>query len=75
MLPVVAFDSANGVKNLLKNNGGILIQDRDKEEMSKEIIKLLKDEKYSDKVRKNGHEMCKQYLSKNVKNMWFELLK
>lgn len=41
-LPCIAFDSSDGARELLKNNVGILVKDRDKEKMATEIIKELK---------------------------------
>ena len=73
-LPCIAFDSSDGAKELLKNNVGILIKDRNKEEMAKEIIKLLKskgENKYSEK----GYKYCQKYLITNVKKEWISILK
>ena len=44
-LPCIAFDSSDGAKELLKNNVGILVKDRNKEKMATEIIKELKNKK------------------------------
>ena len=41
-LPCIAFDTSDGAKELLKNNVGILVKDRNKEKMAEEIIKELK---------------------------------
>ena len=52
-IPCIAFDSASGARNLLKNKVGILIKDRDIKKMARGIVKLLEDRKklmeYSDK--------------------------
>ena len=74
-LPVVAFDSAIGIKYLLKEDAGILVKDRNKKEMAKEIIKLFEDKKYKEKIAKKGHENSKKYLAKNVKKQWLEIIK
>lgn len=71
----IAYDSADGAKNLLKNDVGILIQDRNREEMIKEIIKLLKNKSLLQKYADNGYDECQKYLSKNVREMWYEILK
>lgn len=74
-LPVVAFDSAKGVKNILSNGNGILVSDRNKEKMAKEIIKLFEDREYLEKISTKGYNNCKKYLAKNVKKEWIALLK
>lgn len=74
-LPVVAFDSATGVKKLLEKGNGILVSNRDKEQMSKEISRLFEDNKYREKVANQGYNGCKKYLAKNVKKQWLELIK
>ncbi len=73
-LPCIAFDSATGAKELLKNTG-ILVKNRDKQEMTNKIVELLNNKKelkkYSDKSKKK----VKEYLSEKVKNQWLKLLK
>ena len=74
-LPVVAFDTPNGVKYLLKNGSGILVKNRDKKAMAKEIEKLFEDKslykKYSDESKKNANN----YLLENVKPLWENIIK
>ena len=73
-LPCIAFDSSDGAKELLKDNVGILIKDRNKDKMAETIIKLLNNKElknYSDK----GHKYCQKYLINNVKEEWFNILK
>lgn len=74
-LPVVAFDSANGIKDLLKEDSGILISNRDKENMKEEIIKLFNESTYRKKISNNGYKNCKKYLPSNVRKMWIDILK
>ncbi len=74
-IPVVAFDSADGLKELLKDDAGVLIKKRDKKEMADAIIKLLEDDKYYKKIANNGLENAKKYDIKNVKNMWNNIIK
>ena len=73
-LPCIAFDSSDGARELLKNNVGILVKDRDKEKMATEIIKELKNKngsEYSDK----GYKYCQRNSIHNVKEEWFNILK
>ena len=73
-VPIVAFDSAEGVKTLLKNDCGILIAKRDKIKMKNAIVKLFEDKKYRDKIAKNGYENSLNYSLDNVSKLWFDLL-
>lgn len=74
-VPCIAFDSANGAKELLKDNVGILIKDRNKEEMAKKIINLLNNDKELYKYSESGFNKCKMYLIDNVKKEWLTILK
>lgn len=74
-LPVVAFDSALGLKEILDNNCGILIKNRDLKEMKNEIEKLFNDKKYRDEISKNGYLNSKKYLIYNVSEMWKKIVK
>lgn len=74
-LPIVAFDSAVGICEILSDGGGVLIKNRDKEKMKMEIIKIFDDTEYRNSLGKKGYENCKQYLAENVKKKWLELLK
>jgi glycosyltransferase involved in cell wall biosynthesis len=71
----VAVDSADGLKEVLKDDAGVLIKKRDKKEMADAIIKLLEDDKYYKKIANNGLENAKKYDIKNVKNMWNNIIK
>lgn len=74
-VPCIAFDSANGAKHLLDNGVGVLIKDRNKDEMANNIIRLLNDKEKLNKISEKGYNKCKEYLIENVKNEWIELLK
>ena len=73
-LPVVAFDSAEGLKEILSDGNGVLIEKRDLNKMKEEISKLFEDRKYRNKIAKAGYEHSKNYLSENVKEMWTKLI-
>ena len=74
-VPCIAFDSADGAKELLKDNVGVLIKNRDKNKMAKEIIQLLNNKKELIKYSKNGYVYCQRFLMDNVKEEWLKLLK
>lgn len=73
-LPCIAFDSSDGARELLKDDVGILVKDRNKEKMAKEIIKELKNAK-KDNYSEKGYKYCQKYLIDNVKEAWFNMLK
>ncbi|MBQ8192744.1 MAG: glycosyltransferase [Bacilli bacterium] len=74
-LPTVALDSADGPKELLKNNIGILVPNRDKKKMANEIVKLLNDRRKAELISNNGYKFCQQFLINNVKKKWLAIVK
>lgn len=71
-LPCIAFDSADGAKNLLKDDIGFLIKDRDKDKMALQIIELL-NKNISENSNK-AYEFSKKFLCDNIKQAWLKLL-
>lgn len=59
-LPLVAFDSAIGAKEIIKNNG-ILIPNRDKSLMIRKLKKLLNDISEKKKYQQKSLEIYKEY--------------
>ena len=74
-IPCIAFDSADGARELLKNDVGILIKERDKQKMADAIIKLLVSDTKVKEMANKGNEFVKNYLPENVKTEWLSLLK
>lgn len=74
-IPCIAFDSADGAKELLKNDVGILIENRDKEKMAKTIIELLNNQNKIKKISEISYKYIKNYLPNNIKNKWLDILK
>lgn len=74
-VPCIAYDSADGPRQLLKDDVGILIKERNQNLMIKEIVKLLKDDKLLKKYSNNGYKKCQKYLSNNIKKEWLKILK
>ena len=72
-LPCVAFDSSDGAKELLKNNVGILINNRDKNEMAKKIVDVLSSKEINSLGNK-GYIYCQKFLIDNIKDDWINLL-
>lgn len=73
-LPVVAFDSASGARDLLSNDTGVLVSNRDKEKFAQEILNLLGDSDrlkfYADK----SLERVKSFSAGFAKKEWLKLL-
>ena len=74
-IPCIAFDTADGARNLLNNKNGILVSNRSKETMIKDLIALLKDDKKLAKIANAGYIDCQKYLITNIKKEWIKLLK
>lgn len=74
-LPCIAFDSAIGAKELIKPNNGMLISNRNKEQMAEEIIKLLNNKERRNEISKENIQVAESYLSKNIRNKWLKILK
>ena len=59
-LPLIAYDSALGAKEIIKDNG-ILITNRNEKEMIKELKNLINDEKVRKEYQKKSLSISKQY--------------
>lgn len=73
-IPCIAFDSAQGAKELLKGDIGILVKKRNVDKMAEEIIKLMKDDKKLLEYSKKSYDKCQEFLLENVQDKWFNLL-
>lgn len=71
----IAYDSADGAKEILKNNAGILIKNRNKDKMVKKIIDLLNNQDKIKELSQNGYINCQKYLLENIKKKWIKVLK
>ena len=75
-LPCIAFDSAQGARELIDNNkNGILIQNRDIKEMSNKIIELLNDKEQLKKLKENNINIINEYSKEKNYTLWNEMLK
>ena len=74
-LPCIAFDSASGVKDLIKDNwDGYLVENRDKVKMAKRIINLLSDKNRRLIMGDNAYKKCHNYLASKIKDEWIKIL-
>lgn len=73
-IPCVAFDSASGVKELIKDNwDGYLVENRDKVKMAKRIINLLNDKNRRLIMGDNAYKKSNNYLASTIKEDWIKL--
>lgn len=73
-VPAIAFDCASGANELLSNNVGVLVSDRNIKVMADNIICLLKDDDKIKEYSNTCYQYCKKYLLENVKKDWINLL-
>lgn len=74
-VPAIAFDCASGACELINQDNGFLIPNRDKELMASKIITYLNDKKLHDKLSKGSQKNLIKYSPDYVIISWKELLK
>ena len=74
-IPCVAFDSAEGAREIIENNwNGYLIKDRNKEIMAKKICELLSNKNRSLIMGDNGLKKAKKYDYMELRNEWIKII-
>lgn len=74
-LPAVAFDRAVGAKELISDNwDGYLIQNSDKEQMTKRICELIKNTNRRVIMGANALKKSEQYNVSNIKKEWIKII-
>ena len=71
-IPCFAFDDALGAKEIINDKNGMLIKNRHKEEMIKEVIKYFKENK--DSYIKNARITAEFYSITNIEKIWLEFI-
>jgi len=71
-LPCIAFDTASGARELLKNDIGILIKDRNKNDMAKSIVELLNNKKLLEKYSNLSLHKVEEYDINRIKKIWYK---
>lgn len=74
-LPLVAFDTALGAKEIIGEKFGVLVKNRDKEIMTKNIINLLNEEEKYKKYSQASNERASEFYFDKVKNSHIEFYK
>ena len=74
-IPVIAFSSAEGAKELINNGvNGYLINNRNEHEMADRAVKLLNNPDKLKELGENARTTALKYSKDEVKKMWIKLL-
>ena len=74
-IPVIAFDSAQGAKELIKNGyNGYLISNRNIEEMANKVIELFNNKKDIKSMGNNARLEAELYSFENIKRKWLDFM-
>lgn len=74
-IPSIAFDSAEGFRELIDGSNGCLIKNRDKIEMANKIVSILNDKKLLKQLGNKAYKTSLHYTKDKVLNNWIEILK
>ena len=74
-IPIVVMDSAKGALEIVNNNeNGIIINNRDKEEMVNKINYLIENIEERKRLGVNGRKNSKKYKKEIISNKWFKFI-
>ena len=74
-LPCIAFDRAQGARELISDNwDGYLIENHDKEQMTKRICDLIKNQNRRIIMGDNGYKKAQKYQIDEIEKEWISLL-
>lgn len=74
-LPLLAFDSASGPKEIIKNGeNGFLIENRNKEQMANKIIELISNQELRNKMGQAAREDASKYKMEKIETIWYEFI-
>jgi len=74
-LPLIAFDSARGAKEIIENNkNGFLIAERNNENFVDKICELIENSEKKAKFSNDSLEISKKFTKEKVAKMWNEFL-
>ena len=74
-VPCVSFDIDVGPREIIQTEeNGILIKNRNIEEMAQKILELLEDENKWNNISRNSLESVKKYYSDNVAKEWINII-
>ena len=73
-VPTVAFSSAEGLREIIDKDNGVLISNRNINEMADKIIELLDDRKTLEAMGKAAYNKSLNYTGDKVYNMWLDVM-
>lgn len=70
-IPLVAFDSAQGAKEIIKNGkNGFLISNRNKKEMVNKILDLINNPQLRYNMGQSGRSLAENHTAENIQKKW-----
>ncbi len=74
-LPCVAYDCAQGAKEIIDSGeNGILVKGHSRETMVSEILKLIENRDYREKLGNAGKHSAMKYSKENIKIQWYDFI-
>lgn len=73
-VPAIAFDSAQGAKEIINKDNGFLIKNRDKKMMAKQIVDYLNNAELRKKLSLGTQNIIDNYRSKKVIEIWKQII-
>lgn len=74
-VPCVAFDCASGPRELINENVGILIENRNKEKMANAILETIKSKDILYNYQRNMNSYIEEFDINNIKKEYYNILK
>ena len=74
--PVISFDCPSGPNEIIDKPGenGILVEVGDVDKLTKEIVKVLRDDKYREYLSENAYKRAKDFDIEKIKNEYLKVL-
>ena len=73
--PVISFNCNFGPREIITNNiNGILVEQGNKEILTKQMIRLLNNDDLHSKLSKNASERVKDFELNKISNQWIDLI-
>ena len=74
-IPVISTDFYTRVaRDLIKENGGIIVAVNNEKDMTEAIIKMMNDTDFRNKCRSNNIEISKKYTINNISSQWLRAI-
>ncbi|MCP2037676.1 glycosyltransferase [Chryseobacterium sp. HSC-36S06] len=73
MLPVISYDSPNGPRHIISNDG-VLVEQNNMEEFAEALEKMITEEDYRNQMAENAKINLNEFSSSKIIKMWKELI-